>query len=249
MSIRALIVDDEKLARSRLRRLLAAFSDIAIAGEAANGQEALTLIAEVHPDLIFLDIRMPLLSGLEMLSHLDESPYIIFTTAFDAYALEAFEANTLDYLLKPIVPEKLGRAVDKARRVLGSAAPTPSLLEPLIESLRRRETRIERFSVSQGHQIRLVSATEVDFFQAEDKVVLLKGQGLSEIIPFTLKELESRLDPARFLRVHRNAIVNLDRVLRVERWFGGRFKLGFSEGREVEVSSGHAARFKEKIGL
>ena len=249
MSIRALIVDDEKLARSRLRRLLAAFPDIEIVGEATNGQEALVRIAELGPELVFLDIRMPLLSGLEMLSHLDASPYIIFTTAFDAHALEAFEANTLDYLLKPIAPEKLQRAVDKARRVLDSAKPMASSLEPLIESLRQKETRIERFSVSQGQQIRLVSAAEVDFFQAEDKVVFLKGQGLSEIIPFTLKELESRLDPARFLRVHRNAIVNLDRILRIERWFGGRFKLGFSEGREVEVSPGHAARFKEKIGL
>ena len=249
MIIRVLIVDDEKLARSRLRRMLGKYGEIQIAGEAKNGREALKLIKETQPHVIFLDIRMPMLSGFEMLKELKNPPYIVFTTAFDQYALQAFEENTIDYLLKPISEERLDRAVIKLTDILKRGKSIPHDLEKLIQTLQLKEERIKRFSVRVGDRILLIPDSEIFFFHAEDKVIFLNTSKENFIIPFTLKELEARLDPELFIRVHRAFIVNIEQISSIQRWFGNRLQLKMNNDKEVIVSSSYVKRFKEKIHL
>lgn len=249
MPLRVLIVDDEKLARSRLRRLLLDYPDLFVCGEARNGKEALVLIEKEAPDLLFLDIRMPLLSGFEMLAELENSPYIIFTTAFNEYALQAFEANTIDYLLKPIAKDKLSRAVEKVRRIFKDPGTVFPDIQKLAAEISARENRLQRFSVRAGHKVMLIAAPEVCCFKSEDKYTFLYAEKEKGIVPFTLKELEERLDPVRFLRVHRSTIINLDHIQSIEKWFAGKWKVVLENGEAVLVSVNYAGEFKRRIGL
>jgi len=249
MRLRVLIVDDEKLARSRMRRLLGTYEDMEICGEAENGREALTRIQEQSPDLIFLDIRMPLLTGFEVLAELDRAPCIVFTTAFNEYALQAFEVNALDYLLKPISKDKLDRALEKARRLVGASSTALPDIKKLLSSIESRENQLRRFSSRTGDKVTLIPSTQVCYFRAEDKYTFLYAPEEKCIVPYTLRELEQRLDPLHFLRVHRSAIINLDRVQSVEKWFGGKWKVLFENGDSVLVSANYAAEFKRRIGL
>lgn len=249
MKIKALIIDDEKLARSRLKRMLAKYETIEILGEAQNGQEGLELVQKLQPDLIFLDIKMPLLSGFEMLSRLRPSPYIIFTTAYDQFALQAFEENTVDYLLKPIADEKLERALAKVERILQTMAAPAFDLEKLLQTIKSKESRMKRFSVQVGDRIFLIPDQDIYFFQAEEKYTFLNGARERYIVSFTLKELEERLDPDRFCRVHRSFIVNLEQIASIHKWFGGKLQLKMKNNKEVMVSAGYVSAFKQKIHL
>lgn len=247
MAIRALVVDDEKLARSRLKRLLSDFSEVEVMGEAANGKEAVALIHSEKPDVVFLDIRMPMMSGFDVLSNLEQSPFIIFTTAYDQYALQAFEENTIDYLLKPISTDRLGRAIDKLSRLFDQGNPQTIDVEKLIGQIRRREERFRRFSVRLGDQIIIIPAEDVVYFHAEEKYTFLHTKEKEYIVSFTLKDLEERLDSELFIRVHRSTIINLEKIETIQRWFNGRMKLIMIGGREIIVSAKYVQRFKEKI--
>ena len=247
--IRALIVDDEKPARLRLARLLHGYDDVRIIGEASSGLEALELIQRENPDLVFLDIRMPGLTGFDVLEKLEKSPYVVFTTAFDRYALRAFEENAVDYLLKPIGEKELSRAVEKMHRIMNSSGSFSGDIPGLIKKLVRDRTYLKRISVSSGDRIRIFPAERIHFFLAEDKFTFLAEKDGRHIVSFTLKELECKLDPERFVRVHRNCIVNLEMVASVHRWFGGRLLLKMKNGKEITVSRNHASRFREKINL
>ena len=178
MNIRALIIDDENLARSRLRRLLEKYESVEVVGEARNGQEALEIIKKTEPNVLFLDIKMPQLSGFEMLKKLDSSPHVIFTTAFDEYALQAFEENALDYLLKPINDEKLKRAVSKLIKMTQQGPSVPVDLKSFLESMERKKRTIKRFSVKVGDRFFLVPDSQISFFHSEDRYVL-KRQKMS----------------------------------------------------------------------
>ena len=247
--MRILIIDDEKLARSRLRRMLDKYKQIQIVGEARNGKEALKMIRDTRPDVLFLDIRMPMLSGFEMLERLKSSPYIVFTTAYDQYALRAFDENTVDYLLKPISDEKLDRAISRLSDIVNHGKTVPYDLEKLIQILRQKEERMKRFSVRVGDRILLIPDNEIAFFQAEDKYTFLNTSGERYIVPFTLKELEARLDPDLFVRVHRAFIVNIEHISSMERWFGGKIRLKMKNEKEVAVTSHYMKVFKERIHL
>lgn len=247
MKIRTIIIEDEKLARSRLRRMLAKYDNIEVLDEAQNGQEGLELIEKLQPDLIFLDIKMPLLSGFEMLTKLQKSPYIIFTTAYDQYALQAFEENTVDYLLKPISSEKLDRAIIKIKKIFDKGAQIPFDLEKLLQSIKRKSDVIRRFSVKVGDRIFLIADQDIHYFHAEDKYTFLNTAKDSYIIPFTLKELEEKLDPDRFCRVHRSFIINLEKIEVIYKWFGGRLKLMLKNRKEVVVSQNFMNDFKQKL--
>jgi two-component system LytT family response regulator len=249
MPITAVIVDDEKLARSRLKRLLARYESIEIVGEARNGREALRLIEEHRPDVLFLDIKMPFLSGFEMLGKLETSPYIIFTTAYDRYALQAFEENTIDYLLKPISDEKLDRAIDKLTRIFQQGSPVHVDLEKLLKSIRSRENIMKRFSVKLGERIFIIPDHEIVYFHSEDKYTFLNTTEKNYIVPFTLKELEARLDPECFIRVHRGSIVNIVHIGSIHKWFGGRLLIKMKNGKEFTVSQNYVNDFKAKIHL
>lgn len=249
MKKRALIIDDENLARSRLRRLLEKNENIQVVGEAKNGREALEMIEKTEPYVLFLDIKMPGLSGFDMLKKLDRSPYIIFTTAYDEYALRAFEENAVDYLLKPINSEKLDRAVVKLMKMTSHDSSQSLDLKGLLDSIERKGQTVRRFSVKLGERFFLVQDTEIVFFHAENKYTFLNTAEKSYIIPFTLKELEAKLNPDKFIRVHRSYIVNIDRISSIHRWFKGRLLLKMKGGKEVIVSQKHADGFKNTIGL
>ena len=247
MSIRTIIIDDEKLARSRLKRMLSRYENIEILGEAKNGREGLDLIEKHGPDLIFLDIKMPLLSGFEMLTKLEKSPYIVFTTAYDQYALKAFEENTVDYLLKPISNQRLDRAIQKINNVLPLGNQLPLDLAKLLDGIKTKEHIIKRFSVKIGDRILLISDADIHFFHAEDKYTFLHTAKDNYIVSFTLKELEQKLDKDLFCRVHRSFIINIEKIDSIHKWFGGKLQLKMKNGREIVVSQNYLADFKNKI--
>ncbi|MBN1271949.1 MAG: response regulator transcription factor [Candidatus Aminicenantes bacterium] len=249
MKIKALIVDDEDLARDRLRRLLREFESLQVVGEARDGSEALRLIRKMKPDVLFLDIKMPGLSGFEMIDRLDVSPHIIFTTAYDAYALKAFEANTVDYLLKPIKKEDLERAVGKLGEVFQQAPRLSTDIKFLLQSLCEKDKIIRRFSVKRGDKIWIVPDGEILYFHAEDKVTFLNTAEKSAIISFTLKELESRLDPEKFMRANRSFIVNLEHIDVLHRWFGGRLLIKMKGGKEITASRACSEGLKKHLNI
>jgi DNA-binding LytR/AlgR family response regulator len=249
MRIRALIIDDEKLARLRLIRMLLRHEVIEIVGETGNSLEAGPLIEEVQPDVIFLDIRMPQLSGFDILKRLKKSPYIIFTTAYNEYALQAFEENTVDYLLKPISEEKLKRAISKILNIIQQGRPAGIDLEKLLRSLEKKDEIMRRFSVKIGDRIMIFADDKISYFHADDKYTFLHTEDKDFIIPFPLKELERKLDPEKFIRVHRAFIVNLENIASIHRWFGGRLLLKIKNRGEITVSAKYLKKFKEKIHL
>jgi len=248
--MKALIIDDEKLACIRLRRLLEKFDQIEVVGEAYNGKEALEIIKKINPDVIFLDIKMPLFSGFEVLQRLKNPPAVIFTTAFDQYALQAFEENAVDYLVKPVSEEKLDRAVTKLFKLLADDTVVQSMeWEQLLSSIQKKENTIRRFSVRAGDKMFIVPDEDIIYFEAQDKCTFLYTSKDSYIIPFTLRELEERLKHELFIRVHRSAIVNIDHIQSIHRWFAGKLKLKMKNGKEVIVSQGYVKEFRKKIHL
>lgn len=247
--IKALIIDDEKLACSRLRRMLNKYDQIEIVGDAHNGNEALNLIEKTCPEVVFLDIKMPLLSGFEMLKRLEQPPAIIFTTAFDQYALQAFEENAVDYLVKPVSEKKLNRAITKLFKLLQEDTAQSVDWKKLLNTIQKKEETIKRFSVRVGERIFILPDQDIIYFEAQDKYTFLFTSTDSHIIPFTLRELENRLDQELFIRVHRSAIVNIDHIQSIHRWFAGKLKLKMKNGKEVLVSQGYAGAFKKKIHL
>jgi two-component system, LytTR family, response regulator len=229
-TLRALIVDDEQPARDRLRRMLAEFKDVEVAGEAADGEEAMAGIAELRPDAVFLDIQMPGATGLEVAASLAEPrPHVIFCTAFDQYAVDAFELHAIDYLLKPVSRARLEKALDRVRRT----APSGAGLDRLTGQAGAAPAR---FLARKGATYRVVAAREVLAFVSEDGLTKLLAAGQHCWMNPTLNELEARLDPRRFFRISRAAIVNLDAVKEVEPDTGGHGDVVLRDGTRLEVS-------------
>ena len=228
--MKALIVDDERLARQELRRLLAAHPEIEIAGEARDGKEALELIPRLAPDVLFLDIRMPGMDGFELLERLEDVPQVIFTTAYDEYALRAFEVSALDYLVKPVAPERLAAALRKLR----PAAPP---------------ARLEQVFVRDGERCWLVRVADIFLLESEGNYTRLLFGNERPLIPRSLAALEERLDPATFFRAGRRHIVNLNWVQRVDPGVAGNLLVTLKNGTTVEMSRRQSARFKEALSL
>jgi two-component system LytT family response regulator len=245
--LRTVIVDDEERARRRLARMLAAEPRVVVVAEAASGAEALTAIARHAPDLVFLDVQMPDLDGFGVLAQLPRPPRaVIFTTAYDRYALDAFKVGALDYLLKPFGEADLARAV--ARAAERGADEARAAYDRTMAAL-ARPRYLERLPVTHRQDIVLVPVAEVASFEANAELVDLHAAGAVYSTELTLAELESRLDPERFFRVHRKTIVNLDRVVRLTPTEGGRLLAQLADGRAVEVSRQGARRLREKLGV
>ncbi len=210
MKFRTLIVDDEAIARSRLRKLLARHEDVVeIVGEAASGPEALEQINSLRPDLLLLDIQMPGLDGFEVLRALSEPPLVIFTTAYDEYALRAFEENSVDYLLKPIEAKRLAAALEKLKKITSKAQDdVQASLQSLLASIKPREF-LRRVKVRLGERVLIIDVGEIACFRAESKYTTLYTRDKEYVIEDSLSSLESRLDPQQFIRIHRSAIVNV----------------------------------------
>jgi len=240
MSLRALIVDDEELARLVVREHLAAHGDIEILGEATNGFEAVKLAAELKPDLVFLDVQMPKLDGFEVLALLEGQPSVIFVTAFDQHALKAFDAHAVDYLLKPFSKERFDAALDKARR---ATRPTPDLA-PVLQSAAREGKPLDRIVVKDGPKVTIVPLDKLDFVQAQDDYVLLRTEGRDLLKQQTLSSLENQLDPNRFIRIHRSYILNLERLTRLEQDSKEHWEAVLRDGKRLPVSKTGYQRLK-----
>jgi DNA-binding LytR/AlgR family response regulator len=245
MKLRTLIVDDEAPARERLKRLLADMEDVEVIGEAADGVQALELIESESPDLVLLDIQMPELDGFGVVEALESPPPVVFVTAYDEYAIRAFEVCALDYLLKPFSHKRLSAAIERARDQIAAEQDLQAQLGPLLESLSASGRYLTRLAVRDRDRIRVLDAGELDWIGIEDEQVLAHVGEDAYPIRRTLSELEARLDPARFFRAHRSAIVNLDRVKEIVPWFKGSHILRLSTGAEVDLSRAQARSLRK----
>lgn len=245
--MKTLIVDDERLARQELKTLLSEFDSIEVVGESSNGDEAIKDIAEHKPDLVFLDIQMPGKSGFDLIEELDFVPYVVFVTAYDEYAIKAFEVNALDYLLKPIEPNRLKEALRKVElrlsedRMHDSEAPVKH-----DDGILGLDNQI---FLKDGEKCWFVSLADVRLFESEGNYVRVYFKDKKPLILKSLNNLEKRLDPNCFFRTNRKFIVNLKWVENVETWFNGGLQLGLKDGTKVEVSRRQAAKFKDHMSL
>jgi len=228
--MKALIVDDERIARQELRRLLLAHPEIEITGEAQNGEQALELIPKLAPDVIFLDIQMPEMTGFELLTKLDDVPQVIFTTAYDQYAIRAFEVSALDYLLKPIAPARLAAAVAKLR---------PRKIPP----------RLEQVFVRDGERCWLVRVADIYLLESEGNYTRMCFKNERPLIAKSLASLEVTLDPAIFFRTSRGQIVNLKWVEKVETGPAGNLVITLRSGQAVAVSRRQSAALRDALSL
>jgi two-component system LytT family response regulator len=233
--MKALIVDDEPLARRELRRLLGASPGIEIVGEAGNIDDARVSIAELAPEVVFLDIQMPGGTGFDLLAQLDLVPRVIFTTAYDQYAVRAFDVNALDYLLKPIEPERLAAALRKLQGVAPQSAGAVLADAPL-----------EQLFVRDGHRCWFVPLREVSVISSEGNYVRLLWGQERPLLARSLAALEQKLDPKRFFRANRRQLINLDHIAEVELGAGGRLHVSLRDGPEIEVSRRQARLFRAK---
>ena len=260
--LNAYLVDDEPLALERLERLLAEFDEIAVAGKAADPAQAVALLnssAAADTDVLFLDIEMPGMTGFELLSHLQRQPFVIFTTAYDQHALRAFEANTIDYLLKPIDAEQLRRALGKLGRVRPVAKANwqlspqlPELLRGLATSLQRAPAEFpQRIASRVGERIVFLPLAEVTHFLAQDKLTYAVTNGRNHCVDQSIAELERRLDPAKFVRIHRGALVFVDWVHEVNAWFAGKVVLTLKDAAHTQltVARDRVRSVKEQLGI
>jgi len=246
--MRILIVDDEQPARERLKRLLDGIEDVELIGEAEDGPQAVDLIERVQPDLVLLDIQMPGLDGFGVIEALEEPPPVVFVTAYDEYAIRAFEVNALDYLLKPISHERLEKAIRRAREARAEGQNLASRLAPLLESLAGQGHYLTRLAVRDKNRVRVLDTVAVDWIGVENEQTFVQVGSEAYPIRRTLADLEVRLDPARFFRAHRSAIVNLDRVKEIVPWFKGSHKLRLTTGAEVELSRAQARALRKILG-
>ncbi|SDZ77549.1 two component transcriptional regulator, LytTR family [Arachidicoccus rhizosphaerae] len=241
MLIKAIIIDDERPARAELKKLLQAYPEIEILDEAQNSKEAIEKIHEHNPDLIFLDIQMPGQNGFELLSELVSAPKVIFTTAFDEYALKAFEVNALDYLLKPVDSKRLAEAIQKLSAQFQSQVQQKENKTVLTEN--------EQFFVKDGDKCWFVKLSDVRLFESAGNYAKVYFDNYKPLILKSLNALEERLDEHHFFRVNRKHIVNLKWISKIEPYFNGGLLLELKNGEKIEVSRRQSAKFKEMMSL
>ncbi len=254
--MRAFLVDDEALALKRLQRMLAATKRVQVVGTSTDPVEAVPAILEAKPDILFLDIEMPGMTGFEMLAQLQPQPWVVFTTAYDRYALEAFGVNSVDYLLKPIEAAHLDRALDKIERLRGTAATPPGMAE-LIERLAaaagavHSPTYPERVASKVGERIEFVDLEQVTHFFAADKLTFAATAAKNYAVDYTIQELEEKLDPGKFVRVHRATLVNVAHVQELHSWFAGKMMVRLKDPKhtELSVSRDRVRALKERLGI
>jgi two-component system, LytTR family, response regulator len=257
--LRAYLVDDEPLAIERLERLLAGFSQVRVVGRAIDPAAALEALGREPVDVLFLDIQMPEMSGFELVAQLAEQPFVIFTTAYDEYALRAFEVNSIDYLLKPVDAGHLGRALKKLERLQPAARPEwqrnpdlKSLLRELAGELKGREPEYPRRIASRvGERATFLPLDSVTHFLAQDKLTYAVVNGARHVVDQSIAELERRLDPGQFLRIHRAALVNVDWIQEVNSWFAGKVVVSLKDGQRTRltVARDRVRELKTRLGI
>jgi two-component system, LytTR family, response regulator len=240
-TLRALLVDDEDLARHALRELLKPHPEVTVVGECVNGFEALKSAAEHQPDLIFLDVQMPKLTGFDVLELIEPQPAVIFVTAYDEFAMKAFDVHAVDYLLKPVGRDRFEAALERAKGRIGEKAP---VAHELSAAARPPQQFLERVVVKDGTHVTLIPVAKLDFVEAQDDYIALASHGHKHLKQQTIASIEAGLDPERFVRIHRSYIVNFERVVRIEP-YGKDSKLAIlSDGTRLPVSRAGYARLK-----
>ncbi|MFN8009778.1 MAG: LytTR family DNA-binding domain-containing protein [Holophagaceae bacterium] len=245
MTLKALIVDDEPLARQRILQMLKGESDVAVVGEAGNGLEAVKLIEATSPDLVFLDVQMPELDGFGVVEAVgvDRMPPTLFVTAFDQHAVKAFEVHAVDYLLKPFDRDRFRRALDWARAQQTSRQ--GGTLQSLVASRRSEQPHPDRILVKSGEGWVLLKTAAIQWIEAEDNYVRLHVEGTSHLLRQTMTGILERLDPSRFKRIHRSAIVNLDFIKELQPWSGGDLLVIMRDGTRLTLSRTYRDSFTE----
>lgn len=244
MTRRALIVDDEPEARRRLARLLAPFAErIEVIGEAVDGLSAVDQIQKLDPDVVFLDIEMPGLDGFGVLDSLstEDWPIVIFTTAYGHYAIRAFEVHALDYLLKPVTQKRLSDCLDRLDQT------SPGAYTRRLEGARRDQRKLDRLLVRSGQKMVVVNVSDVIAFESEDRLVFARTAASRYVLNITMKELEERLDPEVFCRVHKQAIVQLSFAKELHSMAGGHYLLRLSDGSDVQIGRNYAREFRARF--
>lgn len=254
MKLRAYLVDDEPLALSRLERLLEHTGRVEVIGSATDPEEAVEALTSAPPDVCFLDIEMPRLNGFEVLARLPVQPTVVFTTAHDQYALEAFGVNTVDYLLKPVDPQQLERALGKVERLRGHVEASPpdlqAVLSRLADSLRQTQAEYpDRIASRLGDRLWFIDLPQVTHLYAEDKLTYAVEGGKSYCVDYTIAQLEKTLDPRKFLRIHRSTVVNTAWIEEVASMPGGSLTVRLKDGRDTQltVSRDRVREFKRRL--
>jgi len=254
MKLRAYLVDDEPLALERLRRLLERTGRVEVTGSTTEPEQAVAALAADPPDVCFLDIQMPRLDGFEVLARLPSQPIVIFTTAYDQYALKAFGVNSVDYLLKPIEPEALERALKKVERLRGSGqsgqADLQALFKQLTDSLRAAKPEYpDRIASRLGDRLWFIDLAQVTHFFAQDKLTFAVSESKAYSVDYTIAELENKLDPKKFLRIHRSTVVNVAWIKEVASLPGGALNVRLKDGRQTDltVARDRARDFKARL--
>jgi two-component system LytT family response regulator len=255
MKLRAYLVDDEPPALERLHRLLESTGLVDVTGSTTEPEEAVAALTSDPPDVCFLDIQMPRLDGFQVLSRLSSQPIVIFTTAYDQYALKAFGVNSVDYLLKPVEPESLERALKKVERLRGKgqfAQPDlQELLKKLTDSLRENKPAyLDRIASRLGERLWFLNLARVTHFYAEDKLTYAVSEGKAYCVAYAITELEKKLDPKKFLRIHRSTMVNVDWIKEVASLPGGALNVRLKDGKgtDLTVARDRAREFKTWVG-
>jgi two-component system LytT family response regulator len=250
-AVKAIIVDDEELARQLLREYLRDAGGVEVIAECANGFEAVKAIAEHTPDLVFLDVQMPKLDGFEVLELIEPSIAVIFVTAYDQYAMRAFDANAVDYLLKPFSSDRFKKAIDRVKQRLGNPVPVsaPKITAPdLSAAARPPEQRLERIVVKDGTKVHIIPIAKLDYVEAQDDYIALRSEKKNYLKQQTISSIETQLDPTKFVRIHRSYVVNLERIARIEPYTKDSRVAVLNDGTQLPVSRSGHAKLKEMLG-
>jgi two-component system LytT family response regulator len=248
MKLKVVMADDEALARRLLSEYLASEPDLEIVAECSNGFDAVKAVNDHKPDVVFLDVQMPKLDGFEVLELIDAPAAVVFVTAFDQYAMRAFDAAAVDYLLKPFSADRLRAALARVRsrlRETGAAAPRTAELRA---AARPPGEYLDRVVVKEGSRVHVIPVRKLDYAEAQDDYVSLRSEGHSWLKQQTISSLETALDPRRFLRLHRSYLVNLDRIVRIDANTKDTWVAVLTDGSKIPVSRGGYARFREVVG-
>lgn len=252
--LRVFLVDDEMLALKRLSRMLKATGRVEIVGTATDPEAALDYLSTQNIDALFLDIQMPGLNGFEMLARIEAQPAVIFTTAYDQYALQAFEVNSIDYLLKPVETQHLDRALSKLERFRGSAArpDIPAVLKQLAEALNMKQPAYPlRLASRVGDRVQFVEVARITHFYARDKLTYAVTAVREHVVDYSINELEQKLDPNQFIRIHRSTLLNVGYVDEVHSWLGSALRVRLKDNKRTEltVARDRVKVLKERLGF
>jgi two-component system, LytTR family, response regulator len=250
--IRTLVVDDEPMARERILGLLAQETDVEVIGQCADGVQAVSAIQQLSPELVFLDVQMPAIDGFGVIRQVgpDKMPMVVFVTAYDEYALQAFEVHALDYLLKPFGRDRLQQCLDHARhqRDRQRAGELGKSLLALVQDFKPEQKKQERLVVKSGGRVFFVRTDDIDWIEASGNYVRLHLKDQSYLFRETMNQMESRLDPHRFFRIHRSRIVNTERIKELQPWFNGEYVVVLRNGARLPLSRGYRDKLQEQLG-